>query len=356
MDSVQGTGVTAAPGGGDLGRRFAAAETELMRRLEAEPQVSAVTFAMTLPGDEHSARIEAEGVTLGERSREARVNRVDVNFFRVFEVPVLAGREFEPADAGSGPESAAVVVNQPFAQKMFGGDALGRRIRYVDSAPSVEPGRWYEIVGIVSDFPAGASPGMRDINRAKVYHAAAPGQLQPATISIRIRRGVPASVFGQRLREIAGTVDPELHLRDICGLDEAMRSEQWISRMTAAVFVAITLSVLLLSSAGIYALMSFTVSQRRREVGIRIALGADGKQIVASVFSRAVRQLGTGAVLGAAFVLAVEKTTGGVWMRGNAAIMLPLVTFIALSVGFLAALGPTRRSLRIQPTEALKEQ
>ena len=381
MDSVPGTGETAAGGTREFTRRFAGRQTELMRRLEAESRVSSVTFAMFNPGDEANARIEAEGVSPFPSQSEAaasgsairsetevhevRFNRVDVNFFRIFEVPILAGRGFEPADiasAGAGfslqkeeqPEGGPVVVNLPFAQKIFGGNALGRRIRYVDRnraavAQDPESGRWYEIVGIVTDFPTGASPGMRDTEQLKVYHAVAAGQVQPAAIAIRMRGGVP-STFTQRLREIAAAVDPDLHLRDIRGLDEVMRSEQWISRMTAAAFVAITVSVLMLSSAGIYALMSFTVSQRRKEVGIRMALGADWKRIVTSIFSRAFLQLAAGAALGAALGITLEKASGGVLMRGNAAVVVPVVSFVILVVGFLAALGPTRRSLRIEPS------
>jgi hypothetical protein len=296
---------------------------------------------------------------------------VDVDFFRVFEVPILGGRGLGPADiasAGAGPSlqnedspaGGAVVVNQSLAQQIFGGNALGRRIRYVDrsrdaAAQNVESGRWYEIVGIVSDFPTGVSQGMRDPNRAKVYHAAAAGQVLPAVIAIRMRGGAP-STFTQRLREIAVTVDPDLHLRNIRSLDEVLRSEQWISRMQAAVFVAVTLSVLMLSSAGIYALMSFTVSQRRKEIGIRIALGADWRRIVASIFSRALLQLAAGAALGAALGVALQKASGGVLMRGNAAVGLSAVALVIMAVGFLAALGPARRSLRIEPTEALREQ
>src|SRR5262245_52955799 len=170
-----------------------------------------------------------------------------------------------------------------------------------------------------------------------------------------MRDGAPAT-FTQRLQEIALAVDRDLHLRNIRSLDEALRSEQWISRMTAAALVAITLSVLMLSSAGIYALMSFTVSQRRKEIGIRIALGADWKRIIASIFSRALLQLAAGAAFGAALVIMFEKGSGGVIMRGNAAIVLPAVALVMMAVGFLAALGPARRSLRIEPTEALREQ
>ena len=150
--------------------------------------------------------------------------------------------------------------------------------------------------------------------------------------------------------------DLDLHLRNIRGLDEALRSEQWISRLQAAVIVGVTVSVLMLSSAGIFSLMSFTVSQRRKEIGIRVALGAEWTRIVASIFSRALLQLAAGAAFGAALGFAFEKASGGILMRGNAAVVLPVVTLVMIAVGFLAALGPARRSLRIEPTEALRDQ
>jgi hypothetical protein len=295
-----------------------------------------------------------------------RFNRVDVNFFRVFDVAVLAGRGFEPEDAapaGGGPaeppEGEAVVVNQSFAQRVFGGDALGRRIRYLDrngsaAAQNVEAGRWHEIVGIVRDFPTGVSPGMHD-SPVKLYHAVAAGQVQPVNIALRVR-GVPDSAFARRLPEVAAAIDPGLYLRNIVSMDEALRKEQWLRRLEAAVLGAISLSVLLLSSAGIYALMSFTVSQRRREIGLRMALGAGRTRIVASIFSRALGQLAAGAVLGMASGAALERASGKNLLMGNAAVVLPVVALLMMAVGFLAALGPARRGLRIEPTEALREQ
>ena len=116
----------------------------------------------------------------------------------------------------------------------------------------------------------------------------------------------------------------------------------------------VSLSVLLLSSAGIYALMSFTVSQRRKEIGIRIALGADRKRIIASIFSRALAQLAVGAVLGVAAGAALNR--GGGLMQDSGPVVLPLVALFMMAVGFVAALGPARRGLRIEPTEALREE
>jgi predicted permease len=360
MDSMANSGPAAsgAPGFD----RYSVRQTELMRRLEAEPRVSRVTFALAHPGDEPGARIEAQDASAGIHG--VRFNRVAVNFFRTFDVPILAGRDFEFGDIasvspGEPPQSGAVVVNQSLSQQIFGGNALGRRIRFVDvsggtAQANAEPESWYEIVGIVSNFPKGVSPGMRD-SELKVYHAITAGQVQPAAIALRMRSGVPAS-FSQRLQTIAAAVDPELHLRDIRSLDEALRREQWITRLEAAVLLAGTVSVLLLSSAGIYALMSFTVSQRRREIGIRMALGSSRECILAAVFSRALIQLGAGAALGAILAIAFEKASEGSLKQGNGlAVLLPVVLLI-MAVGFLAALGPAQRSLRIEPTEALREQ
>jgi ABC-type antimicrobial peptide transport system permease subunit len=310
---------------------------------------------MTFPGNEPVAFIEAPDVAVELSGSPVRVrfNRVAVNFFRAFDVRILAGRGFEPADVTS---ANAVVVNQSFALRVFAGDALGRRIRYAEGngndAQNMQSAVSYEIVGIVRDFPAGVSPGMND-SQLKLYHPVAVGDVQPVTIALRLRGGAP-STFARRLAEVTAAVDPNLQLRNILSLNEALRQEQWIRRMEAAVLGGISLSVLLLSSAGIYALMSFTVSQRRKEIGIRIALGADRKRIIASVFSRALGQLAVGAGLGVAAAAALER--GNHLLEGNAAVVLPLVALFMMAVGFVAALGPARRGLKIEPTEALREE
>jgi putative ABC transport system permease protein len=179
--------------------------------------------------------------------------------------------------------------------------------------------------------------------------------VQPASLALRIRGGSPA-VFSQPLREIAASVDPELHLRDIRSLEEALRKEQWISRLEAGVLLAVTVSVVLLSSAGIYALMSFTVSQRRREIGIRMALGASRTSIIGAIFSRALIQLTAGVAAGAGLGIAFTRASGGSLTQVEAPAVMVCVVLVVMIVGMLAVLGPTRRSLRIEPTEALREQ
>jgi hypothetical protein len=269
---------------------------------------------------------------------------------------VLTGRPFEAGDAGAA--AASVIVNRTFVQRLLGGgNPLGRRIRYVGSAGEsvageVELGRWYEVVGVVQDFPANAmEPGLAP---AKLYHAVAPGDIYPVSLALRVRGGDPAA-FAPQLRKITAALDPALQLHEVLPLDEVLRQEQGMMRLGAVALGLVTLSVLLLSAAGIYALMSFTVAHRRREIGIRSALGADPRRILQSVFSRAVVQLSVGVLLGGVLAALLDISTGGELMGGHGAVFLPAIAILMVAVGLAAALGPARRTLRIQPTEALRE-
>jgi ABC-type antimicrobial peptide transport system permease subunit len=118
----------------------------------------------------------------------------------------------------------------------------------------------------------------------------------------------------------------------------------------------ITLSVLLLSAAGVYALMSFTVSRRQREIGIRSALGASRSRIVWSIFSRTGRQLALGLALGALATGALDRLSGGELLRGQATVLLATVAALMVLAGAIASTGPARRALRIQPMEALRQE
>jgi ABC-type antimicrobial peptide transport system permease subunit len=151
------------------------------------------------------------------------------------------------------------------------------------------------------------------------------------------------------------SVDPMLHVDEVRTLAEIYREHRFGDNLGAIIIVAATGSVLLLSAAGLYALMSFTVAQRRREIGIRSALGAQPGHLLAAVFRRALWQIGAG---GAAGMLAAWLTgryvpieqIGGLPISG----ILPAAAAFMLLVGVLASLGPARRGLRIDPTEALR--
>lgn len=364
----------------DFTARYTDRLEDLQRRLEAEPGISDITFSSSVPGGEPTVWIEAEGVAAPEGAggeggwvqsgtgagHQVRFNRIDVDFLETFGVPILTGRGFGPGDVETGNPQLAdprsgegtILVNESFVENVLGNSqALGRRVRYVGASNDAEPGdvtlgRWYQIVGVVADFPAKLTDN--GLAPAKLYHASSAGGTYGGTLSIRLQ-GRDAAGFAGRLRQISAAIDPNLQLRNVATLDAVLRQDQGMLRVVAAVLAVLTLSVVLLSAAGIYALMSFTVEQRRKEIGIRTALGAEPRQIVGGIFSRALWQLTIGAVLGITVAGLLEGATDGGLMMGNGRLVLPIVAAFMMVVGLLAALGPARRSLRIQPTEALRQ-
>ncbi|MCH7531484.1 MAG: hypothetical protein IIB36_06910 [Gemmatimonadetes bacterium] len=126
--------------------------------------------------------------------------------------------------------------------------------------------------------------------------------------------------------------------------------------MAAGGFDLVILSVLLLSTAGIFSLMSFDVTQRRREIGIRSALGANQRRVLAGVMARSVKQLGIGVMVGLSVLAAVPpmELDFGVGVERDMRLIIG-VAVLMVTVGLLAAAGPVRRGLRIQPSEALRE-
>jgi predicted permease len=363
--------------------RYATLQAELDRRLEAEPGVSDVLFIEGVPGfaptasveiDTQSPPAQGDGVT----RRVAGVRRMHIDYFDVFGVPVLSGRNFHAGDVLAGaatslrdgdgdgiPElrheggvaSTAVIVNRTFVQEILGsGSAVGRRVRYLDQRGG-EPGPWHEIIGVVEDFPANRLEP--DMTMARIYHPVAPTHVFERLV-VRMHSGVSTAgagtrAFAARLRRIATELDPALRLTSIATLSDELRSEQIAMRLGALGIGAVALSVLLLATAGIYAIMSFTVAQRRREIGVRAALGADRRHILASIFSRAAMQLCAGVVTGLAVATLLDRATDGELTLGNGLVLVPAVSAFMVAVGLLAALGPARRGLAIQPTEALRE-
>jgi hypothetical protein len=293
------------------------------------------------------------------RGTLVRFNRVTPNFFSAFDVPVTIGRDLTAADASAAAAGVTpgVLVSRALVDQVFSGaNPLGRRIKYVSGeAPSgkVVPERWYEIVGVVPDFPA---PGpLDDESEGRVYHAVAAGDLYPARLNVRVRTGDPAAL-ADPLRELSVSIDPEILLLDVSTADIALKKAQGMMRLMGVSLALVILSVILLSSAGIYSLMSFTVSRRRREIGIRAALGANRNRILVSIFSRALAQLGAGAVLGLIAAVGLAQTLEGDILRNYRALLVPIVILLMMTIGVIATIGPVRQGLRIQPIEALRDE
>jgi predicted permease len=328
-----------------------ATTVELVERVATEPGVVGVTVTGSEPWGGGHDRVEVDGAD--GPSEKVRTMRVDTGYFDLFNARILAGRNFAPADAALPGDERPVIVNRSFVTELVGaGDAVGRRVRYQSTGDDVT--RWHTIVGVVEDFPAGVKTPAEGTTRA-MYHLVMPGEWSGAMLTIRLRGQTPEA-FAPVLRRIATSVDPMLQLSGTNALHAMYREYTRVGARLALVIVLITGSVLFLSAAGIHALMSFTVNQRRREIGIRSALGASARVILASILARATRQLALGVGLGLTMAIALDLLAGGELMGGTGLLLVPGTAAFMLVVGLIAAVGPARRGLRVQPTEALRAE
>ena len=337
--------------------RFGDRVTQLLARLAAEPNVAGATYSTALPG--RGGRMQVDGVPAPEGSptgHRISTRGVAPNYLDVYGARVLTGRGFAPEDVA--PAATAVIVDQTFVRRVLGGEsALGRRVRHVrppttPPAADAEPERWYEIVGVVEDLQVNRMDP--DLVWPGLYYPVAPSQVQELNVELRLRGSTTAD-FAPTLRELTMNVDPNLRLGTTYSLADFERQDALAVRLVALVVALVPLSVFLLSAAGVYALTSFTVTRRRKEIGIRTALGALPGQVLRSVFGRVARQIALGLVVGAGGAAIVDRISGGELLGGRAGILLPVFAVIMTVVALLAAFGPARRGLRIEPTEALRD-
>jgi hypothetical protein len=268
----------------------------------------------------------------------------------------LEGRQFDSGD--SEPGQSTVVVSQVFVRQILGDQgAIGRRIRF-SRGTNAEPGPWHTIVGVVGDYATVTRGNWSGDGR--VFLAG-----PPVSSFLLLWRGSSSDASTRRLREITLDIDPTLRLSDIGPLDEVYRSSQakFAAKLLAWTFALMMLTVVLLSTAGIYALASLAVTMRRREIGIRAALGAHPYRLLSSTFSRAASQLGLGVVLGALAAIPIARSiTGATLLDDTAGVygvnvlgVLPWVAAVLMLAGFAGVLGPACRGLSIEPSEALRD-
>lgn len=198
----------------------------------------------------------------------------------------------------------------------------------------------------------GTNPIEPDLVEPVIYHSLRSSTR--ATALIRVRGNDPLQ-FSSRLRDLTSALDPTLRLR-IVTFSEMKRQQLIAVRLMLLGCSLVVLTVLLLSAAGIYAMMSFTVSQRRKEIGIRAAMGADAGQLLRSIFTKAALQLAAGVVVGIVLALMTDRASEGELLGSFGRALLPVTAVLMTIVGLFAAIGPARRGLRIQPTEALRAE
>ena len=345
----------------DFLEQYSNSFAELQRRLASDPKVASVAYGERLPRMYHPYRLvevdEGGAAPMDPRWPGYRVasDKVDLGYFDAFAQPIIAGRGFRESDIGS--DARVAIVNQKFVKMVFGDrNPIGRRIRITgmeewpeDRSPTGAPLPWLQIIGVVPDMGLAYAD---ETKTAGFYLPARPEDMYPLNVAVRLRRDT--NDFVSELRAAAVAADPALRLYDIQPLNQINQTDleflQWWFRL----LLAVSGLALALSLAGIYAVMSFAVARRTREIGIRIALGASRRGLIISTFKRPLTQVGTGVLAGAVLIVALGAVaqTGGITLVELSGFLL--YTLFMMGVCMLASIVPTRRALRIQPTDALK--
>ncbi len=344
----------------EFSERFVAAREELERRIEAEPGVLGVSAASQLPGGSHPRgwiEIEGEGEAGPAPSatgRRAQMVWVAQDLFDLVGKPMLAGRGFDSGDFD--PDAHLAIVNESFVRTHLNDrNAIGRRVRYLNPgsrtvlpSPDQEPGPWHEIVGVVSEIGLSSSP---DVPPEGIYHPLTPEASYPLRMAVHL--GTAPEAFAPTLHALASDVDPALRVSDVRTMDEP-GPDLLMYEVMFGVFLSFGALSLLLANAAIYSVVSFTVERRTREIGVRVALGANRRRIVGAILGRPLVRLGVGAGLGGLLLTGLLAGGGGLGLED----VTFLTAFVAVMcvVCFLACIVPIRRALRIEPTEALRAE
>jgi predicted permease len=327
----------------------------LIARLASLPGVTAAATVSRLPlqgGD--GGGIELEGQPSPEGQAAPRISMVQVGpgYFDVLAIPLRRGRLLREQDGMPGAET--VVVNERFVTKFFPAvDPLGRRFRLKAEPADKDPNPWLTIVGVVPTVRQG-NPQNLDPNPV-AYQPFRQRPLVGGTIVMRTA-GSPSAIVNAA-RQAAQAIDPDQPVYDIGPLDRAIAMQQWPYRVFGSMFTIFAAIALALSAVGIYAVTSYAVSQRTAEIGVRMALGAQPRQVSWLILQSGLRQLAIGVTLGllGGFGVTYVMESLLVEIPARDPVTFASITLLLSVVTLAACLIPARRATRLDPLTALSQ-
>jgi predicted permease len=287
---------------------------------------------------------EGGGVVTADRTR-VNANVVGPGFFRTLGIPLVIGRDFSEQDVEGRPP--VVIVNETAAKIHFGGDnPVGKRVSFRG-----QQGPWREVVGVV-----------RDSKYAALGEAALPVAYMPVAqnhetgMTLYVRASIPpASLVGSLRREIQA-IEPNLPVPNIQTMTDTIGTSLYAARMGAWLLAVFGGLALLLAAIGIYGVLSFSISRRTREMGIRLALGAEAVNVFLLVVRDGMLLVGVGIIIGLSGGLAGARSLAS-FLYGvptSDAATFAAMTIILIAVALVACVIPARRAMRVSPIAALR--
>jgi predicted permease len=276
--------------------------------------------------------------------------KIDADYFKAMRIPLLAGREFTAQDTAAAPRVA--IVSERVAREYFPGgstEALGRRVRLDDS------GDWLTVVGVVADV---RQRGLDQDVKPMIY---APFQQDRSGfvryVSFVARTAIPTGVADGIRAEIRRAA-PDLPIQSTGTMDEALAASVAQPRFRTVLLGLFATAATLIATCGLYGLMAYAVTQRRREIGVRMALGASRRDVLRLVLTHALRIVVAGLIVGLAGAAGVTRVlqTFLFGVTPTDPVVFTAVTLLLLAVGLVAAWLPARRATRIDPCVALRAE
>ena len=278
--------------------------------------------------------------------------KIGAGYFKTMGIPLLAGREFTARDTEEAPKVA--IVSERIAREYFPGgpgEALGRRVRLSDRS------EWLTVVGVVADI---RQMGLDQEVQPMIYVPFAQERSDFFVlrfVSFVVRTSAPASVVEGMRAEIRRAA-PDLAIESTLTMDEAVAASVAPPRFRMLLLVMFAITATLIATCGIYGLMAYAVTQRRREIGVRMALGANRRDVLRLVLSRALRIVVAGLIVGLAGAIGVTRVlqTFLFGVTPTDPVAFTIVTLLLMAVGLMAAWLPARRATRIDPCAALRAE
>jgi putative ABC transport system permease protein len=328
--------------------RFRSHSERALVALRALPGVESAGAISMLPlGGDNSDRLftvegETDGPTTELKSEQYRL--ISPGFFETLRIPLLQGRRIEATDGVGAP--AVVVVNESFARKYFpGGDVLGKRIHLTSPASD-----WTAIVGIVGDV---REFGLDEPVEPIMYFPQA--QRPSEALSYVVRSTLPFAQMSRTAAAAIEGVDAQVPTFSITPYESLLSASVAQRRFSLALVATFALLALVLAAVGLYGVVAYSVRQRTKEIGVRMAIGADSARIARLVASESARMVGIGLVLGLGGALVVARLLASFLYGVGPADPLALAGagLVLAAAAALATLFPVRRATRVDPVIAL---
>jgi putative ABC transport system permease protein len=322
----------------------------VLERVEAVPGVVSATVGRCLPGtDCSSAALYLAERPLPEQPPIVRRHYIGPDHFRTLGIPLLRGRGIAPEDRSGRPRVA--VINETAARRFWPGeDPLGKRVWFGSGGGFASPDSLTEIVGVVGDVRYGApgEPAKPDFYTSYLQH------VLPATM-VMVRTVDRTPTLVPALRRAVAEVDPNLPIHGVRTVAEVGRQALAEERFATTMLGLFAALGLLLASVGVYGVMAYSVAQRRREIGIRLALGAAPRQVLREVVGQGIALAGIGAAIGLLLSLGLARVLSALIAGLGAvdALVLAVVTLLLLLVASITCLLPARSAARVDPATTL---